>query len=616
MKKLCFAALLLLFSHLLHCQVWFFGQNAGVDFSTGKPVAVPGPVNTDEGISVVYDRYGQVWFSTDGSTVYGFDHKPLPNGSGLGGHASATQSALLVPCPGTNFQRFFLFTVDAVENNLANGMQYSVIDRTLNTPNGDVVAGMKNLSMPGASKKMTEKLAAVSDGNGGFWVVAHGFEDSRIASVGRNSPGYTFYAWHITDETIPSPVVSQSGGLHNHFAEANAYRTAQGQMTFSPDGTKLALAVHPLKFVEVFDFSLETGVVNNATRLSFSLLECEVYGTTFSPSGRYLYVSTSYGAAKSARIYQIDIGNDAYLQTFQTARNEAGPIRFKAYPLAPATDSGYVKLLSPHGTLCSYGSLQLGPDGVIYAAATLTSDPSSVCNNYLDAIHNPDSFPATYVPQAVTLSPGRSRRGLPNLPAGKNALLPGNTCNAERTNLITNSDFNDSILAFKSGYIMLRDSAAFHPGMALVTDALQMNSLCPMWIVKDHSTCPGSTGRFLVVNGSTGQAMGKRLVWEQTVQNLKPGATYRFCAALKAIPPCCFAVQPRIDVRFDAQGFDLENVSMESGAAPCDWMTLSQTLTVSSSSLTIRILLDETMPGDGNDFALDDLGLFLESEVR
>lgn len=616
MKKLSFAALLLLLTHPLLCQVWFFGQNAGIDFSTGKPMAVQGPVGTDEGTSVVYDRYGQVWFSTDGTTVFGFDNKPLPNGSGLGGHPSATQSALLLPCPGTNFQRFFLFTVDAVENNLANGMRYSVIDRSINAPNGDVVAGKKNLPMPGAPKKVTEKLAAVSDGNGGFWVVVHGFEDSRAASVDRNSPGYTFYAWHLTNDSLPMPVVSQSGSLHNFFAEANAYRTAQGQMAFSSDGSKLALAVHPMKFVEVFDFSTETGLVNNATRLSFSLLECEVYGVAFSPSGRYLFVSTSYGAAKSARIYQIDIGNEAYLQTFQTARTEAGPIRFKSYPLAPATDSGYVQLLSPQGTSCSYGSLQLGPDGVIYVAATLTSEPTSVCNNFLDAVHNPDSFPAVYVPQAVTLSPGRSRRGLPNLPAGKNIVLPGNSCSAELTNLISNPDFNDSLPAFRTDYTLLRDSAAFHPGMAVVTGTVQMQALCPVWAVHDHSTCPGNTGRFFAVNGSAGQTTGKRLVWEQTVQNLKPGASYRFCVALKAIPACCFAVEPRIDVRFDTPGFDLENMAVVSGTGPCEWMQLSHELTVAGNSLTIRILLDETRPGDGNDFVLDDVGLFLMKEVR
>jgi|GEM_PF-2811062 len=616
MKKSAFAALLLLFTHPLLCQVWFFGQNAGIDFSTGTPVSVAGPVNTDEGVSTVFDRYGQVWFSTDGITVYGFDNKPLPNGSGLGGHPSATQSALLLPCPGTNFQRFFLFTVDAVENNLANGMQYSVIDRSLNAPNGDVMADKKNLPMPGASKKMTEKLAAVSDGNGGFWVVAHGFEDSRVSSVDRNSSGYTFYAWHLTDEKMPIPVVSQSGSLHNFFAEANAYRTAQGQMVFSPDGTKLALAVHPMKFVEFFDFSKETGLVNNASRISFSLLECEVYGVAFSPSGRYLFVSTSYGASKGARVYQFDISNEAYLKTFQTSNSEAGAIRIKAYPLAPAVDSGYVRLLSPQGTSCSYGSLQLGPDGVIYVAATLTSNPSSACNNYLDALRNPDSFPAVYVPQAVALSPGRSRRGLPNLPAGKNLPLPGNTCSAELTNLLKNPDFNDSIFAFRTDYTMLRDSSAFHPGMVVVIGTEQTQALCPVWAVSDHSTCPGNTGKFMLVNGSTGQKTGKRLVWEQTIQNLKPGASYRFCAALKAIPPCCFAVQPRIDVRFDAQGFDLENVAVESGAAPCDWMALTHELTVTGSSLTIRILLDESRPGDGNDFALDDVGLFMVEEVR
>src|SRR5690606_18294478 len=51
-------------------NIWYFGQNAGIDFNEQPPVSISGPLNSPEGVSVISDRNGQVILSTDGVRVY------------------------------------------------------------------------------------------------------------------------------------------------------------------------------------------------------------------------------------------------------------------------------------------------------------------------------------------------------------------------------------------------------------------------------------------------------------------------------------------------------------------------------------------------------------------
>lgn len=49
---------------------WYFGQNAGVSFATGDPVALTdGQLNTWEGCSSISASNGSLRFYTDGITV-------------------------------------------------------------------------------------------------------------------------------------------------------------------------------------------------------------------------------------------------------------------------------------------------------------------------------------------------------------------------------------------------------------------------------------------------------------------------------------------------------------------------------------------------------------------
>src|SRR4051794_6120512 len=75
---------------------WYFGNHAGLDFSSGTAVAVNnGAMVTDEGCSSISDAAGNLLFYTNGVNVYNKLHQLMPNGTGLLGHVSSTQSALI-----------------------------------------------------------------------------------------------------------------------------------------------------------------------------------------------------------------------------------------------------------------------------------------------------------------------------------------------------------------------------------------------------------------------------------------------------------------------------------------------------------------------------------------
>ncbi len=93
-----------LISFLSHAQspvsIWYFGKNAGVDFSSGQPVSITdGQLNTEEGCVTICDNWGMLRFYTDGITVWNNSHKVMPNGTGLLGSPSSTSSGVVIQHP-------------------------------------------------------------------------------------------------------------------------------------------------------------------------------------------------------------------------------------------------------------------------------------------------------------------------------------------------------------------------------------------------------------------------------------------------------------------------------------------------------------------------------------
>ena len=342
-------------------DLWYFGRQAGLSFANGAPTPLlNGAMTTYEGCATATTKRGELLFYTDGQTVWNRQHQPMPGGRHLMGSGSSTQSALIVPDPGSG-NIFYVFTVAA--QGAPDGLRYSVVDMTRANGLGDVPRANLLLLTP-----VAEKLAAVRHANGrDVWVLAHRWRSNA------------FVAYLVTAAGVQAaqPVLSNVGAMN-----AGPGGNAIGALKFSPDGTKLAAALwrDNNKF-EVYDFDRSTGKVSNPR--GFGPYQ-EAYGVEFSPDGRYLYGTcngNSAGAigragASETQLIQIDL---------KTKKTET------------------VGRSSNH----KIGALQRGPDGRIYVARE--------DNSFLGVIENPNAAGAAcrYVDDGLNLGGRRSKLGLP-----------------------------------------------------------------------------------------------------------------------------------------------------------------------------------------------------------
>lgn len=339
--------------------IWYFGQNAGVDFSSGMPVAITdGQLNTEEGCVTISGPHGKLQFYTNGVSVWNKHHKLMPNGKGLVGSPSSTSSGVVIQHPG-NPNLFFLFTVPAIADSA--GFRYSMVDMQLDSGRGDIITTQKNIKL---RNPVTEKLTSTLHRNGkDYWILLHEWNND------------VFVAFRITAQGLDTtPVLSNAGSVHQ-----GSTLNTQGYMKVNPDGTNLALALEESNVIEVFDFDNESGKVSRP--ISMSLPEKSyVYGVEFSPDGSLLYIS----AAGTGEIFQYNLqaGSEEAIRTSGTLIGKTNP-------------SAWV------------GALQVAVDGKIYFTVYKTP--------YLGVIEYPNQqgTGCGFNQQAVELNGRLSTLGLP-----------------------------------------------------------------------------------------------------------------------------------------------------------------------------------------------------------
>lgn len=375
MKQISIITLLILVSFELtiaqdnNANVWYFGNNAGVDFNTGVPNAVTdGQINTKEGCASICDIDGNILFYSDGSNIWNAEHNIMPNGSGLLGDFSATQSSVIVPRPhfdGAN-SIYYVFTIDNWQDDLFNGFKYSVVDMSLDDGLGDVIDTLKNITLHDA---VSEKICAVMHTNNkDVWVLTHDWDSNQ------------FLSYLLTEDSISSsPIISAVGSVHG-----GEYVNALGYMKASIAGDKVGL-VHPISDnaevgnFEVLDFDRGTGHLSNY-RVSDNVYK--PYGLEFSPDGTKLYGSCmTWVSSVSSKLYQFDLEADDFASS---------------------------EILIEASYSDNIFALQLGPNGKIYIAINN--------NTFLASISDPNTLglDCNYNDQDVYLDSKLCRYGLPN----------------------------------------------------------------------------------------------------------------------------------------------------------------------------------------------------------
>lgn len=349
---------------------WYFGKKAGLSFAMGPPFALlDGALDTGEGCSSISTSSGSLEFYSDGTYVYTKNHVRMPNGSGLFGHSSSTQSAIIVPRPGSATE-YYIFTVDAADNNLAKGLCYSKVDMALNNGLGDVVTTEKNISLvPLACEKVT--AVGHSDGQT-YWVITKKWGNAD------------FYAYRITYDGVDiNPVISTTGPP----LTGNIGQASKGYLKVSPDGTKIASANNTNFDVGIYNFDNSTGqithlVTDNTYPSPGGYDPGGPYGIEFSPNSLRLYVGEWKG---NRRISQYDLSSN-------------DPATILASKVVVATVGQNKDPI---------GALQLGPDNRLYIAR--------YNSGYLSRINNPNALGTAcdFVENAIGLGGRQSTYGLP-----------------------------------------------------------------------------------------------------------------------------------------------------------------------------------------------------------
>ncbi|HLP11057.1 MAG TPA: T9SS type A sorting domain-containing protein [Flavobacteriales bacterium] len=353
--KTCFNLMLMLIALTCGAQkqnnIWYFGNGAGMDFNEkcGPTVLTDGKIDGYEGCASISDKVtGQLLFYTNSDSVWNQNHVAMPGGKLIHTGSTITQVAI-VPKPGSS-TKYYIITSE-IQAFSGEGLRFHEVDMTLNSGLGGLTF-KDSILYP---TPVTEKITPIRHANGtDIWIIGHLYNSAD------------FIAFLITASGIhTTPVVTTIGKIHYDITGIDPI----GEMKASPDGTKIALVTLRHPDVELLDFDKTTGILSNLITLpengSYDLIGngSGLYGTAFSPSGQFLYVSKWKmpvpGSPTPGLVFQYDISS-----------NDSATIQATRVNIFTSTSKSM------------YG-LQLAPNGKIYVAHHLS--------NYLSVIDAPDN---------------------------------------------------------------------------------------------------------------------------------------------------------------------------------------------------------------------------------
>lgn len=281
------------------------------------------------------DKSGVLKFFTNGMRVYNSEYKIMLNGDTLNpgwnwnksnknnhGYESSRGICILAdPLMPDKYTYIIHQALDTSKTWISklfnNPIYYTKIDLDGDNGVGSVIE--KNIVIDTGH---FEPLAAVKHANGRDWWIIY--------------PDLYFNKYHrllLTPEGIKGPWIQEIGP--NFPIDGGSFILSQ----FSPNGNKYSRGWFTQGKTVVFDFDRCTGLLSNPTSITYSDT-LKIIKNVFSPSGKYLYLSTYY----YGKLFQIDLDD----------------VNHKLNEVANSKD------IDCQGHIHSFGDLANGPDGKIY----------------------------------------------------------------------------------------------------------------------------------------------------------------------------------------------------------------------------------------------------------
>lgn len=375
---------------------WYFGGNAGLDFSGGGATPIEdAKLNTIEGSSSIANTKGELLFYSDGirifdkngdrmpSVVFDPDGKPrlvTNDTTSLGGNQLSTQSALIVPKPTCRGCEYLYYVYTTAEINGSKQLTYSVVDMRYNKGKGAIVE--KNIPLVSQSTERSTSVKNERDST--YWVITHDYGTNR------------FRVYHLTESDTKEEKVYDLGQAHDTPIRGEGYMKIGPADTSGNGNRPMAVVIPgpPTNSIDLFTFNDSTGVLTFDRTIQLGPAPPKAYGVEFSPDGTKLYVTMLGDSANN---------NTSYLLRYDLTEKDSASF-------------AQSKVVIDSSTTRQYGAIQIASDGKLYIAVK--------GSNSLGVIENPDAGglldSLRFNPQGQSLGGKTSQLGLPNLVANFN----------------------------------------------------------------------------------------------------------------------------------------------------------------------------------------------------
>jgi hypothetical protein len=349
---------------------WYFGDYAGLDFTSGVPAFDGGSsLASYQGSSSVSDPSGNLLFYANSGdieifsdTMYGVvcnrNHQVMPHGILRDTCGSQTfQSCIIIPKVG-DINKYYLFTIDPLFS-MNKGLRYCIIDMTLDGGKGDV--SQKGVLV---LDSMLSGMSATLHSNGNdYWLV-----------VKRMPPGtwtglVNYYAFKISSSGISAPVITPEDPMNNYQGLGTTKFSPNGNLFYNDQG--------------IYNFNKTTGQLSGFRSLGNRSYNC----AEFSPNNQMLYAT--YMGSSSFYVTQFDLTSPVLASSITVLDSNAFYF----------------------GACSGKGGMQLGPNGKIYVSL-INFDRVSVINN-----PNSIGFSCNYTINTVNLYGRSAWWQFPNFPS-------------------------------------------------------------------------------------------------------------------------------------------------------------------------------------------------------